>query len=90
MSCIKRTLTIWMKFPLMNYLKVYLDMGCLLTKCLRAFPRKHIIPIVKLTTRHMIKRNGINLQYIQIFVIQTYPVSWAFQPPCRTMQCALY
>ena len=27
MSCIKRTLTIWMKFPLMNYLKVYLDIG---------------------------------------------------------------
>ena len=66
-----------------------LGYGLFATKCLRAFPRKHIIPIVKLTTRHMIKRNGINLQYIQIFVIQTYPVSWAFQPPCRTMQCAL-
>ena len=32
MSCIKRTLTIWMKFPLMNYLKVYLDMGCFADK----------------------------------------------------------
>ena len=31
-----------------------------------------------------------NPTYDQIFVIQTYPVSWAFQPPCRTMQCALY